>query len=348
MKKGKELDNILDECLERMLTRGETIEQCLASYPEQAAELEPLLQTALFTREALAIKPRPEFRDRARYQLRAALREMEEKKERRFSLFSWQPRWATAVISVLILLLASSGTVAASGNSMPDEPLYPVKMAAERVQVAFTFSDFGKAELYARLADKRVTEIIKMADKGKAEQADRIATKLNDQLVSMAILVGAGDEEAGTLMVPAPPAATQEAPEPRVAEVTPEEKPAMLMAPAPPAEVEAPVAEEALEKHPGAVLAPTPPAAAEARPVPLVEPALPEESQAIPDGRAEPDKKDKLEEIVARNAAEHSAALRAALEKVPESARPALLRAIEVSDDEYKKVLKALRKGSRD
>ncbi|MQY73396.1 MAG: hypothetical protein GH142_06995, partial [Dehalococcoidia bacterium] len=107
MKKRKEFENILEECLERILTGGETIEQCLASYPEQAVELEPLLQTALSTRETLAIKPRPEFRERARYQLRTALQEMEEKRQRRFSFFRWQPRWATAVIVVLILVLAS-------------------------------------------------------------------------------------------------------------------------------------------------------------------------------------------------------------------------------------------------
>ncbi|GAI42438.1 unnamed protein product, partial [marine sediment metagenome] len=43
MSKEKEFDNILDECLERLLVNGETIEQCLQSYPEQAANLKPLL-----------------------------------------------------------------------------------------------------------------------------------------------------------------------------------------------------------------------------------------------------------------------------------------------------------------
>ena len=76
MKKTTEFDNILDECLERVLIKGEALEQCLASYPEYAAELESLLQTALLTKKASAIKPRPEFRDRARYQFRSALQEM--------------------------------------------------------------------------------------------------------------------------------------------------------------------------------------------------------------------------------------------------------------------------------
>jgi len=39
MKKSKEFNNVLDECLERLLVKGESIEQCLANYPEQAASL---------------------------------------------------------------------------------------------------------------------------------------------------------------------------------------------------------------------------------------------------------------------------------------------------------------------
>ena len=383
MKKEKEFDNILDECLERILTRGETVEQCLASYPEQAAELEPLLQTALSTKETLAIKPRPEFRERARYQLRAALQEMEEKRQRRFAFFSWQPRWATAVVAVLILLLAGSGTVAAAGNSMPDGTLYPVKLATEKVRLVLTPSALGKAELYAKLADKRVTEIIKMADKGKLEQVERTAQRLNAQLVAMTSLVGPPEEAAAVLTAPAPPAATQEAATPPVTEEPREEKPGVVLAPAPPAATkEMPAAaEEARETKPGAALAPPPHAAKEppkkkaevqvvpVRPVPEETPAIspappvvPKEvptlqpaPQPVPSEQAEPDvnkgkvdKRAKLLVLVARNAVKHPEALREVLKKVPESARPILLRAIAASDAEYEKILEALRERGKD
>ena len=96
MENNREFDNIFDECLERILTGEETVEQCLASYPEYAAELEPLLQTALNAKEALDIKPRPGFKERTRNQILAELKDTEERKQRRFSLFGWQPRWATA------------------------------------------------------------------------------------------------------------------------------------------------------------------------------------------------------------------------------------------------------------
>lgn len=85
MNNSNELYNILNDCLERLLTiheeveqclriMSEAVEQCLANYPEQAAHLKPLLETALGIKRALsAIQPRPEFRARARHQFHAAL-----------------------------------------------------------------------------------------------------------------------------------------------------------------------------------------------------------------------------------------------------------------------------------
>ena len=347
MKQNKEFDNILDECLERILAGGETVEQCLARYPEQAAELEPLLRTSLFAKKAAEIKPRPEFRERARYQMRAALQEMAEKRERRFSLFSWQPRWATVVVTVLVLLLASSGTVAAAGNSMPDGPLYPVKLATERVRLALTPSALGKAELYAKLADKRAAEIIKMAEKGKTEEVARVIEQLNVQLTAMSSLVGLPAEAAVVVLAP-PPGAPREAPAPTMVE-RPPEKETVMMAPPPRTVVKPPEqaptvmvapspAEEKLPEKKTVIMAPPPPATREApvRPEAAVEAAGKDED-------AELDRRARLLRILARNAVTHSAALQAALERVPESARPALLQALAVSDAEYERAIRAIR-----
>ena len=49
MRKAVKLDNILNESVERLL-RGESIEECIGTYPERAAELKPLLETALLAR----------------------------------------------------------------------------------------------------------------------------------------------------------------------------------------------------------------------------------------------------------------------------------------------------------
>ena len=269
---GKEFDNVLDECLERLLVKGETIEQCLQGYPEQAANLKPLLQTALATKKAVAIQPRAEFKAKARYQFRSALQEAASR--RRHPFFGWFPRWATVVAIVLAVLLAGGGTVAAASHSMPDSFLYPVKLATEQAQLALTPSDIGKARLCAKLADRRVAEIIYIANKGDAQQVEVVTQRLDKRLVMLARLTSA------------PEAA---------------EAPRILEAPLP----------MQLE---GA-----------------------ESSQEIPGDK---NNRAKLRSTLANYAINHPAGLRAALEKAPESAKPALRRAINVARTGYERTLK--------
>jgi len=269
---SKEFNNVLDECLERLLVKGETIEQCLQSYPEQAANLKPLLQTALAARQTVAIQPRAEFKARARYQFRSALQEGPSQKRRSFS---WLPRWATVVAIVLGVLMMGGGTIAAASYSMPDSLLYPVKLATEQVQLALTPSAIGKARLCAKLADRRVAEIIHMADKGDAQQVEAITQRLDERLVMLASLTSA----------------------PEVAET-----PRMLEAP-PPMQLEET-----------------------------------ESSREIPGDK---NNRAKLRTTVANYAINHPAGLRAALKKAPESAKPALRRAINVAEAGYERALKA-------
>lgn len=166
--KDKNFENILEDCLERLLAGGETVEDCLNAYPQHASALKSLLQTALLTKNATEIEPRPEFKASARYQFRIALQEAASKKNRSFS--AWRFRWATALTSILVMLMAGGGLVFAAGTSMPDNPLYSVKLAVEQMQLNLTFSDLGKANLHAEFADIRISEIISMAQKGDTGQ----------------------------------------------------------------------------------------------------------------------------------------------------------------------------------
>lgn len=313
MSKNNEFENILDECLERLIN-GETIEACLAEYPEHATELEPLLRTVMDARKAAAIEPRPEFRERAGYDFQAAIRDMEPEKGRGF--FEWFPRWATVVTAVVIvILLTATGTVAASTNSLPDEPLYQVKMATEAVRLTFTPSALGKAELYAKFADERVEEIIRMADEGKVEQVERATKRMNDQLVAMSNLFmpdGVGDTqmEVTTFEVSEEVRAPADAPAP-VVEIPPEhveEVPVMA----------APRAQGPRED------------------------AGRDEERGRADKVSKPGHRARLIEVVSEQAMENSQKLQELLERVPESLIPALLRALEVADNGYEEVLRSL------
>ena len=188
VKKDKQFNTILDECLERILVGDETVAQCLERYPEYAAELEPLLQTAVMANQAVDIQPSPEFKARARFELRTEMARADEKSRRSF--FAWQPRWAVAVITVVVVVLLGGGTVyaASSDNTIPGNPLYAVKLATENVRLAFSSSDAAKVQVYDTLVDRRMAEIERLIERGKAELAQRTLNRLRLYLEKMAQL----------------------------------------------------------------------------------------------------------------------------------------------------------------
>ncbi len=186
MKQSDKFNEILNECLEE-LARGRSIEACLEKHPEQAESLRPLLETALMTRRASStVRPRADFRERARLQFRAAIHSsLTTREPRRFHL---RFGMAGAVALTLVVLISGVSTVAAAGNSMPDQPLYPVKLASEQAKVALASSPIKKAEVYVRLADLRVDEIVYVAVKGDPRWVDAISQRLKEHLDMVAAL----------------------------------------------------------------------------------------------------------------------------------------------------------------
>jgi hypothetical protein len=195
MKMNYNFDDILNECLDRII-KGETIESCLAKYPEQANELKPLLLTARSARAMSNIQPRPEFKTKARSEFQAAVRDIQAKKSKRPSGFSWnrswQSAWSFSLAVIALLVIAGSGTVIAARNTLPDDALYSVKIATENVQLAVTSSEIRKAELNAKFADIRVDEIIEMTTTGDSQEVLAAANNLSVNMSNMAVLAGGG------------------------------------------------------------------------------------------------------------------------------------------------------------
>ncbi len=195
-------DDILSDCTERLL-QGESVEQCLARYPEQAAELEPLLRVAAAARRtSSAVEPRPEFKARVRHEVQSQLRSEGRKPEaKRTPALHWMPRWAMAAVTlVFVVLLAGTTTVAASSETVPGDTLYSVKTASEQVQLKLTFSKAAKAKLQARFAERRVWETARLAEKGRLAQAAALATKFESHLTKieqLATQIEATDAEDG-------------------------------------------------------------------------------------------------------------------------------------------------------
>ena len=299
---NKEFENILDDCLERLVVRGETVEDCLNAYPQQADALKPLLQTALLTKNATGIEPRPEFKASARYQFRIALQETTTNKNRFLS--TWRFRWVTALTSILVMLMASGGLVVAAGTSMPDSPLYSVKLAVEQMQINLTFSNLGKANLYASFADRRVSEIMHMAQKGDASQVVAGTNLLGDQLAMIANLTTDADKtwQDNRVLIEDGQSALE--------------------------------SDESLTKTPGLAL--QPPA-----PVLTLPPAL-STDVVFQDSMAEEGETSELLSLLLQDGVKNSAALRDFLTIVPESVQSALLEAIAVLEAGYSNAISAI------
>ena len=180
-------EDILSDCTERLL-QGESVEQCLQRYPEQARELEPLLRVAAAARRtSSAVEPRPEFKARTRYEIQSRLRPTEPKADaRKSSMMGWMPRWAVAAVSlVFVILLAGTTTVAASTDALPGDTLYSVKTTAEAVQLKLTLSEEGKARLQARFAERRAREMARLAESGRTERLRSAATRFGEHLAQV-------------------------------------------------------------------------------------------------------------------------------------------------------------------
>lgn len=202
MTQSKQFDDILNECLERVLL-GESIEDCLAGFPQHAAELRPLLETSLQVKKAASVQPRPEFRASSGAKFRIALNALPDKPKRSFLAWLRQPQWAAVTAAVLLVVMGTGTGVMASG-SMPDQPLYSVKLVMEKVQISLTPSAAAKGELYARILEKRIDEISRMASENKPDKIQLVTTRL-DSFVAQIAGSNFRDMESGNLKTTAAP-----------------------------------------------------------------------------------------------------------------------------------------------
>ncbi|MDP2743961.1 MAG: hypothetical protein Q8P00_02705, partial [Dehalococcoidia bacterium] len=141
------VEQAFEECLERILASGESLEQCLRTYPELAERLEPLLTDALSLRGVLAQSPRPEFRARLKAQFLSA-HERARQRRVRFT-WGWQHRLATTGMAVLVAIVLGGSAIVAAERIPPDNPLYEMKLATEKVRLVMAGSDSQKVKLNA-------------------------------------------------------------------------------------------------------------------------------------------------------------------------------------------------------
>ncbi|MFQ6058528.1 MAG: DUF5667 domain-containing protein [Anaerolineae bacterium] len=176
---SQKFEALLAEALSR-LEQGETVGACLARYPEHADRLAPLLRTAAFSLQALAyVEPPSEAALAAgrRRLLRQVARQWATPEPwwRRLpslSLPRLAPARGLATLALVILLFVAlgGGAAVAAVNSLPGDPLYPVKLATERARLALTLDPGARTALQAQFAQERREEAWTVVALGRRTQ----------------------------------------------------------------------------------------------------------------------------------------------------------------------------------
>ncbi|HEV7216902.1 MAG TPA: hypothetical protein VGP33_17480 [Chloroflexota bacterium] len=148
------LEIILEECRQRMV-RGESVEQCLAAYPSQAAALRDLLPLLAPLRD-LAAAPDPVFAHGARQRFHARLQEAQVQQHDAARAQRWLRRLAVPLAAIVALAGSGFGLVTASADALPGSPLFPVQQAQERVVQRLARSPAQQATYQLDLAAHRL------------------------------------------------------------------------------------------------------------------------------------------------------------------------------------------------
>jgi hypothetical protein len=218
---SRNFEERLNECLEALSSGQRTLEECLAMYPNDAARLEPMLQTAMLLSSVLAAEPRREFATSARERfLRVTGSRLQESlsfeprpsfvmaARRRFLVAAqqmvrerkperWRPAFRVAqfasAAAAVILMGFGSFAVTTSAGALPGDWRYPVKRTLEDIRYTVAFGEGSRRQLDIEYTQERLTEIEKLTAKGRpigegplkdlASQTDSLVNHLdNSQL----------------------------------------------------------------------------------------------------------------------------------------------------------------------
>jgi uncharacterized membrane protein YgcG len=157
----------LDRCLQAIAQKQATIDSCARQYPE-FKELSTLLYAAQAVQnvrpESLSQMSKNQMRQRVleRYRARKPRRTV----QNTIRQAPWFRPVAALCAIILIIFLSGMGLVKASAATLPGDSLYPIKRAAEAVQVAVSSGD-ALTNLLQDQAEVRLSEVSTLAEQNR-------------------------------------------------------------------------------------------------------------------------------------------------------------------------------------
>ena len=168
-----DFEDALETCVDQIATGATSLEECLARYPQYAAEMEPILLTATRLRDAREVRPSPFLKGRIRAELNYAMKNSPPQK-RGLPIFFWR---MALNVAVLMFALIMTNTVFAQG-ALPGESLYNWKLTSERVWRILSVDPLGTD---LQLANRRIDEYVAVSQ--DETRRARVLTSYNELLV---------------------------------------------------------------------------------------------------------------------------------------------------------------------
>jgi hypothetical protein len=186
-RKTVHIQSIIDEFFPKLVAGEISLESVLEAHPEQADELRPNLETALWLNsQQPGVEPRPGYLEASKKRLMNSLRTAP------FTFWQrlWQPhspqRFALQAFSLSLLVVSLVLVIhtinLASRLALPGDWLYPAKLSIERLQLALTYDPQAQARLQIEHTHHRTTEIIQLVLENEVEYLPESVIRLETQI----------------------------------------------------------------------------------------------------------------------------------------------------------------------
>jgi hypothetical protein len=200
----QDIEEILQDSLEALLSGEAELDGLLARYPQYSEELKPRLEAVMWLEKRKpALDPPPGFIEASASRLVAKLEGEASAgsvamQAEGVGPLDWVSAWltrlvtgfdrrtafqfATALVLIIGLLFGFFSAARASKSALPGEPLYGLKVGLERVEFSLAFSDFKRAELNVRFAERRLQEIQELVQNKRYDHVAQAVTNFQDQV----------------------------------------------------------------------------------------------------------------------------------------------------------------------
>jgi hypothetical protein len=190
MKIEHRIDKIIEIYLPAIASGQESIDSVLEKYPRYASALLPRLEAAIWLVKARQnVEPRPGFLPANRKYVEARIDTLQphgfwQRLFWRYTPQRWVFNIAAPIIVLLLLALVINSAFLTARLSIPGDPFYSTKLLTENIQLALTFDQLDKTNLYMQFSRERTTEFVELVLEGDYEQLPSAAARLETEIIA--------------------------------------------------------------------------------------------------------------------------------------------------------------------